>query len=86
MYNVNLKSIGTDFENSSSPMEAFAAVKQPQFFIVESPESSDANIELLYVLKIYEELARFNRAITTVADASLGLGWLHWSLLIHRRH
>ena len=30
--------------------------------------SSDENIELHYVLKIYEEHGRFNRDITTVAD------------------
>ena len=29
-------------------MEAFATVKQPKFFIGESLESSDANIELHY--------------------------------------
>ena len=52
-------------------MEAFATVKQPRFFIGESLESSDANIELHNVLKIYEEHGRFNRAITTIADASL---------------
>ena len=51
-------------------MEAFATVK-PQFFIGDSPESSDANIELHYVWKIREEHGRFNRAITTVADAAL---------------
>ena len=52
-------------------MEAFATVKQPRFFIGGSLESSDANIELHYVLNIYEEHGRFNRAITTVADAAL---------------
>ena len=52
-------------------MEAFAAVKQPRFLIGESIESSDANIELHYVLKINEEHCRFNRAITAVADAAL---------------
>ena len=53
-------------------MEAFATAKQPRFFINESLESSDANIELYYVLKIYETRGRFiNRAITTVADADL---------------
>ena len=30
-------------------MEAFAIVKQPPFFMTESLESSDANIELHYV-------------------------------------
>ena len=52
-------------------MEAFVTVKQPQFFIGESLESSDANIELHYVQKIYEEHGRFNRAIAKVADAAL---------------
>ena len=52
-------------------MEAFVTVKQPRFFIGESLESSDANIELHYVSKIKEEHGRFNRAITTVADAAL---------------
>ena len=53
-------------------MEAFTAVKQPRFFIGDSLESLDANIELHYVWKIKEEHGRFNRAITTVADAALG--------------
>ena len=52
-------------------MEAFATVKQPIFFIGDSPESSDANIELYYVWKFKEEHGRFNRAITTVADVAL---------------
>ena len=52
-------------------MEAFATVKQPRFFVGDSLESSDANIELHYVWKIKEEHGRFNRAITTVADAAL---------------
>ena len=52
-------------------MEAFVTVKQPRFFIGDSLESSDANIELHYVWKIKEEHGRFNRAITTVADAAL---------------
>ena len=52
-------------------MEAFAPVKQPWFFIGDSLESSDAKIELHYVWKIKEEHGRFNRAITTVADAAL---------------
>ena len=52
-------------------MEAFATVKQSQFFIGDSLESWDANIELHYVWKIKEEHGRFNRAITTVADAAL---------------
>ena len=52
-------------------MEAFATVKQPRFFIDESLESSDANIKLHYLLKIYEEHGRFYRAITTVADAAM---------------
>ena len=52
-------------------MEAYATVKQPQFFIGVSLESSDANIELHYLLKIYEEHGRFKRAITTVADAAM---------------
>ena len=52
-------------------MEAFATVKQPQFFISESLESSDENIDLHYVLKSYKEHGRFNRAITMVADAAL---------------
>ena len=43
-------------------MEVFATVKQPTFFIGESLESSNANTELHYVEKIYEELGRFNRA------------------------
>ena len=37
------------FENLSAPMEAVATVKQPRFFIGDSLESSDANIELYYV-------------------------------------
>ena len=52
-------------------MEAFATVKQPRFFIGDSLESSDVNIERHYVWKIKEEHGRFNRAITTVADAAL---------------
>ena len=52
-------------------MEAFATVKQPRFFIVDSLERSDANIELHYVWKIREEHGRFNRAIITIADAAL---------------
>ena len=52
-------------------MEPFATVNQHRFFIGESIESSDANIELHYVLKIYEEHGRFNKAKTTVADAAL---------------
>ena len=52
-------------------MEAFATVKQPRFFIDDSLESSDENIELHYVWKINEEHGRFNRAITTLADAAL---------------
>ena len=60
---------GADFEKLAAPMEAFYTVKQHRFFIGESLESSDADIELLFVLKIYEEHGRFNRAITTVADA-----------------
>ena len=52
-------------------MEAFATVKQPPFFIGESLESSDENIELHYVSKIYEDDGRFNRAIAKVADATL---------------
>ena len=52
-------------------MEAFAIVKQPPFFIGESHESSDANIGLNYVLKIYKEHGRINRAIAKEADAAL---------------
>ena len=52
-------------------MEAFAPVKQPRYFIGDSLESSEANIELHYVWKIMEEHGRFNRAITKVADAAL---------------
>ena len=52
-------------------MEAFATVKQPQYFIRDSLESSDANIDLHYVWKIEEEHGWFNRAITKVADAAL---------------
>ena len=52
-------------------MEAFATVKQPRFINCDSLESSDANIKLHYVWKIKEEHGRFNRAITTVADAAL---------------
>ena len=52
-------------------MEALATVKQPRFFIGDSLESSDAYIELHYVWKIKEEHGRFNRAITTVEDATL---------------
>ena len=52
-------------------MEAFATVKQPQFFIGDSLESPNANIELHHVWKIKEERGWFNRAITTVADAAL---------------
>ena len=52
-------------------METFATVKQPRFFIGESLECSDANIELHYVWKIKEEHGRFDRATTTVADAAL---------------
>ena len=52
-------------------MEAFATVKQPGHFIHEYIESSNPNIELHYVLKMYEEHDRFNIAITTVADAIL---------------
>ena len=47
-------------------MKAFGTVKSPPFFIGESLESSDANIELHYVQKIYEEHGRFNRHITNV--------------------
>ena len=66
-------------------MKAFATVNQPQFFIGESLESSDANIELHYVKKIYEEHSRFNREIAKVADAALDSdGCL--GLLIHQRH
>ena len=67
-------------------MEAFATVKQHRFFIGESPESSDANIELHYVFKIKKEHDRFNRAITTVAvaaldsDACLGLSYARATL------
>ena len=60
-----------NFEKLSAPMIAFSTVQQPRFFIGESLESSDANIELHYLLKIYEEHDRFSRAITTVADAAL---------------
>ena len=60
--NVYLKINGTDFEKSSTSMEAFSSVKQPRYFIGESNESSDANIALHYVLKIYEKHGRFNRA------------------------
>ena len=52
-------------------MEAFATVKQPRFFIADSMESSDANIDLHCVWKIKEEHGKFNIAITTVADAAL---------------
>ena len=52
-------------------MEAFATVKQPRFFIGDSLESSEANIELHYVWKIKEKHGRFNKAINTVADAAL---------------
>ena len=52
-------------------MEAFATVKQPRLFIGDSLESSVANIVLHYVWNIKEEHGRFNRAITTVADAAL---------------
>ena len=59
-------------------MEAFATVKHPLFFIGDSLESSDANIELHYVWKIKEKHGKFNRAITTVAyagfDSDGGLG------------
>ena len=55
----------------STPMEAFATVQQPRFVNGNSLESSDANIELHYVWKIKEDYGRFNRAITTVADAAL---------------
>ena len=68
-FNVYLKINCTNFEKLSAPMEAFATVKptkQPRFFISESFESSDANIELHYVLKINEEHGKFNRAITMV--------------------
>ena len=51
-------------------MKAFSAVKQPRIFIGDSLESSDINIELHYVWKIKEEHGRFNRAMTTVADAA----------------
>ena len=51
-------------------MEAIATVKQPQFFIGWAA-LSNSNIELHFVLKIYEEHGRFNGAITTVADAAL---------------
>ena len=60
------------FEKLSAPMEAFATVKHARFFIGDSLVSSDANIELHCVWKIKEEHGRFNRAITTVADAALG--------------
>ena len=67
------------FEKLSAPMEAFATVK-PQFFNGDSLESSDTNVELHYVWKIKEEHGRFNKAITTVADAALiGLRWMPWS-------
>ena len=46
-------------------------LKQPRLFIGVSHESSDANIELHYVLEIYEEHGRFKRVITMVADAAL---------------
>ena len=52
-------------------MEAFPIVKQPLFFIGDSLESTDANIELHYVWKIKKEHRRFNRALTTVVDAAL---------------
>ena len=52
-------------------MEAFATVKYHRFSISESLVSSDANIEQHYLLKIYKGYGRFNRAITTVADAAL---------------
>ena len=55
----------------TAPMGAFATVKQPKIFIGESHENTDSNIELHYLLKINEEFGRFNRAITTVADAAL---------------
>ena len=58
-------------------MEAFATMKQPRFFIDDSLESSDANIELHYVWKIKEEQDRFNRAITRVADAALDSDGCH---------
>ena len=67
-------------------MEAFATVKQPRLFIGDSLESTDANIELYYVLKIKEEHGIFNRAITTVAECCLGLRWMPWSFLVHQRH
>ena len=68
-------------------MEAFATVKQPRFFNGDSLESSDANIELHFVWKIKEEHGRFNRAITTVAEAALDSdGCLGLSLLVHQRH
>ena len=58
-------------------MEAFVTVKQLRFFISESLESWDANIELHYVLKMYEAHARFNRAITMAADAAFDSdGWV----------
>ena len=40
-------------------MEAFVAVKQPRYFIGESLVSSDANIELHFVSKIYQEQGNF---------------------------
>ena len=70
MFHVCLKINCTKFEKLSAPMEAFVTVKQPRFFISESLESWDANIELHYVLKIYEAQARINRATTKVADAA----------------
>ena len=62
-------------------MEAIATRKQPRFFIGESLESSNENIKLYYKLKIFEEHGKFNRAITTVADAAIGLRWLPFSLI-----
>ena len=48
--------------------------KTTSFFIGESLVSSDENIELHYMLKIYQVHGRFNKAVTTVADSTLDSG------------
>ena len=45
-FNLYLNISCINFEKLSEHMEAFATVKQPPFFIGESLESSDANVEL----------------------------------------
>ena len=53
-------------------MAVFTSLKQSQIFIGESLVCSDANIDLHYMLNIYQIMhGKFNIATTTVADAAL---------------